>query len=108
MLEFPTPAVYHACNTHPGKLDKVQSRFLSEVGLTAEDAFLKFNLAPLQTRRDIAGLGIVHRTVLGLGPPQFRKWFFLLVKLRTLTTLVYRPVVTTNSCTTIWMDRTTC
>ena len=76
MLEFPTPAVYHACNTHLGKLDKVQSRFLREVGLTAENAFLVFNLAPLQTRRDIAGLGIIHRTILGRGPPHFRKWFF--------------------------------
>ena len=76
MLEFPTPAIYHACNTCLAKLDKVQKRFLREVGLTTEDAFLYFNLAPLQTRRDIAGLGIVHRTVLGQGPSHFKRWFF--------------------------------
>ena len=76
MLMFPTPAVYHACNTNLAKLDRVQRRFLREVGLTTEQAFLGFNLAPLQTRRDVAGLGIVHRTVLGQGPPHFRKWFF--------------------------------
>ena len=76
MLEFPTRAVYHACNTNLAKLDRVQRRFLREVGLTTEQAFLGFNLAPLQTRRDVAGLGIVHRTVLGQGPPHFRKWFF--------------------------------
>merc|ERR1712078_463400 len=27
-------------------------------------------------RRDIACLGLVHRAVLGKGPPHFRKWFF--------------------------------
>ena len=75
MLEFPTPAIYHACNTCLAKLDKVQKRFLREVSLTTEDSFLYFNLAPLQTRRGIAGLGIVHRTVLDQGPPYFKRWF---------------------------------
>ena len=46
-------------------------RFLREVGLTAEEVFLKWRLAPLQTRRDVAGLGLIHRTVLGQGPIHF-------------------------------------
>ena len=46
------------------------------MGLTQEDALLQHNLASLSTRRDVALLGVVHRTVLGLGPPHFRKWFF--------------------------------
>ena len=75
MLEFASPAVYHASNTNLSWLDKVQKRFLREVGLTAEDALLGFRLAPLQTRRDIACLGLVHRTVLKQGPPHFQKWF---------------------------------
>ena len=75
-LEFSTPAVYHASNTVLDHLDKVQRRFLREVNLTAADALLRFNLAPLQTRRDIALLGLVHRTVLGKGPAHFRRWFF--------------------------------
>ena len=54
----------------------MQNRFLREVGLTAEAALLTFNLAPLQTRRDVAVLGIIHRTVLGHGPPHFSSWFF--------------------------------
>ena len=33
-------------------------------------------MAPLQTRRDIACLGLIHRAVLGVGPPHFREWFF--------------------------------
>eukprot|EP00969_Alexandrium_andersonii_P029728 1298020-Alexandrium_andersonii.AAC.1 len=33
-------------------------------------ALFRFRLAPLATRRDIALLGLVHRTVLGQGPPR--------------------------------------
>ena len=57
-------------------LDRVQKRFLREVGLTPEEAFLRYRLLPLQTRRDIACLGVVHRAVLNKGPPHFKKWFF--------------------------------
>ena len=75
-LEFPTPAVYHASTTTLERLDRVQKRFCKEVGLDPGDALWYFNLAPLQTRRDVALLGLVHRTVLGLSPPQFSHWFF--------------------------------
>ena len=47
------------------------------VAMTDEEALLDHNLAPQQTRRDVATLGLIHRTVLELGPPQFKKWFFL-------------------------------
>ena len=40
-----------------------------------EDALLYFGLAPLDARRDIAVLGVIHRTVLGLGPKHFQKFF---------------------------------
>ena len=76
VLEFPTPAVYHAATTLLDSLDRVQRRFLREVGLSEEEALLNHNLAPLNTRRDMAALGLIHRTVLGLGPPHFRTWFF--------------------------------
>ena len=36
---------------------------------------LEFRLAPLQTRRDIGMLGIIHRSVLGEGPEHFAKYF---------------------------------
>ncbi len=39
------------------------------------DALLHFNLAPLRLRRDIAMLGLIHRSVLGIGPPHIRKFF---------------------------------
>ena len=75
-LEAATPALYHATNTQLKKVDRVQGAFLRGVGLTKEAALRDFKLAPLSTRRDIAMLGLVQRTVLGKGPPHFRKWFF--------------------------------
>ena len=75
-VEFPTPAVYHCEATTLDELDRVQRRFLRAVNLTAEQALEQYKLAPLQARRDMAMLGLVHRTVLGSGPEHFRKWFF--------------------------------
>ena len=63
-------------------LDKVQRYFLREVGLTANEALKDFNLAPLCSRRDMALLGLVHRTVLKQGPEHFQKWFFPTARLR--------------------------
>ena len=39
------------------------------------DALVHFHLAPLSVRRDIAMLGLIHRAVLGKGPPHFQKHF---------------------------------
>ena len=55
----------------------MQKTFLKSLELTEEAALTKYKLAPLSTRRDIAMLGLVHRTVLGQGPPHFARWFFL-------------------------------
>ena len=74
-LESSTGAFYHAAPTHLGLVDHVQEVLLREFGLTAEGALLNHRLAPLNTRRDCAMLGVIHRTVLGLGPPQFMAWF---------------------------------
>ena len=76
VLEFSTPAVYHAATKNLDLLDRVQKRFLKEVGLTEEEALTNYNLAPLNCRRDMAALGLVHRTALGQGPKHFRDWFF--------------------------------
>ena len=76
VLEFPTPAVFHASTGVVELLDKVQKRFLRELQLSEEEALLRFNLAPLSCRRDIAILGLIHRTVLKQGPSHFQKWFF--------------------------------
>ena len=74
-VEYRTPAVYHAAKTTLAGIDAVQRRFLRECGLSDEDALLHCNLVPLETRRDIAMLGLVYRSVLGGGPRHFANMF---------------------------------
>ena len=57
------------------QLDRVQDRFLREAGISEIEGLLHFNLAPLCVRRDIAILGLIHRTMLGQGPGHFRRFF---------------------------------
>ena len=45
------------------------------VGVSEEDAFISFNLAPLCARRGIAILGCIHRASLQQGPPGLWKFF---------------------------------
>ena len=49
--------------------------FLNDIAVDEVTALVRFHLAPLSTRRDIAMLGLIHRTALGKGPPQFREYF---------------------------------
>ena len=74
-IEAASPALYHAPNFFLSRLDGVQDHFLSELGVDTRDALLNFNLAPLAPRRDMAMLGLIHRTVLGEGPVQFQEFF---------------------------------
>ena len=39
------------------------------------EAISDYRLAPLNSRRDMAMLGLIHRTVIGEGPDQFKKYF---------------------------------
>ena len=54
----------------------MQESSLEDSGIDAISAFLVFNLAPLSLRRDIAMLGLIHRTVLGQGPEHFKQLFY--------------------------------
>ena len=74
-LEYRTPAIYHATKAVLRRLDAVQRNFLRDVGVDEVNALVHFHLAPLDTRRDIAMLGLIHRTVLGKGPQQFKDFF---------------------------------
>ena len=76
-LEYRTPAIYHACDSTLAPLDKFQDRYLKELGISAEDAIMHFNLAPFPCRCDMAMLGVLHRTALGKCPDHFRKFFQL-------------------------------
>ena len=74
-LEYRTPAIYHATRKFLCRLDAVQTRFLKDIGIDEVTALVEFNLAPLCTRRDIAMLGLIHRTALGKGPQHFQDHF---------------------------------
>ena len=74
-LEYRTPAVYHATRAVLNRLDSVQTKFLKNVGVDEVTGLVEFHLAPLCVRRDIAMLGLIHRTVLGKGMPQFAEHF---------------------------------
>ena len=47
------------------------------MGINKEVALAHCTLAPLAVKRDIAMLGIIHRTVLGKGPLEFKQFFAL-------------------------------
>ena len=74
-IEYRTPAIYHATRVLIRRVDAIQRRFLNDVGVEEVKALVDFHLAPLSTRRDIAMLGLIHRTALGNGPPQFQEHF---------------------------------
>jgi len=62
-IEYRTPAIYHASTTALDAIDRIQKRFLRHIGISEEDAVQHFNLAPLACRRDMATLGLIHRTL---------------------------------------------
>jgi hypothetical protein len=74
-IEYRTPAIYHATKTVLGRLDKLQDKFLRELGISREAALMDFSLAPLSMRRDIALLGLLHRSAIGEGPAHFKEYF---------------------------------
>ena len=74
-IECRTPGIYHAADTHLKRLDSCQRHFLSDIGLSEAQSLHDFNLAPLNVRRDISMLGLIHRTLLGKGPEHFREFF---------------------------------
>ena len=74
-IESGVPGYYHAAPSVLEGIDRVQRRFLREVGLTETEALLNFRLAPLPARRDMAILGFLHRVALGLVSDQVRDLF---------------------------------
>ena len=58
-------AIFHAAQSHLESLNRIQRSFVQELGLTEAQAFLQFKLAPLELRRDIAALGLLHKIQLG-------------------------------------------
>ena len=92
-LEYRTPAIYHCTRAVICRLDNVQTSFLKDVGVDDVTALIDFHLAPLSARRDMAMLGVIHRTVLGKGPGQFSKFF----KPQQHSSILLDPRATTKS-----------
>ena len=59
-------AVFHAATSHLARMDAIQREFGAKLGLTEDQTFMEYNLAPLKLRRNIAALGFLHRVALGL------------------------------------------
>ena len=50
-------------------IDQIQRRFLREISLFEQEAFVLHNIAPLHDPRQMAALGFLHKRVLDLCPP---------------------------------------
>ena len=74
-IEYRTAAIYHASDEVLRPLDEVQDRLLEDLGISAVESLEHFSLAPLRTRRDIAMLGVIHRSYTKKGPRQFGEYF---------------------------------
>ena len=67
-VESRTVGLHHACPTTLLCVDRVQRRFLREIGITEQQALADWNLAPLPSRRAIAMLGLLYRVALRKAP----------------------------------------
>ena len=74
-LEYRTSVIYHCNGDLLAEIDSLQERFLAKIGMCRKVAALHYSFLPLCTRRDIAMLGMLHRTRLGHGPSQFNALF---------------------------------
>ena len=74
-IESSTPGLYHAAPTVLNRIDRVQRRFLRELGFSEVEALRRFRLAPLPCRRDMAMLGALHKVTLGLASAQMQALF---------------------------------
>ena len=78
-IESGVAAYAHAAASVVAALDRVQDRFLREMGISKNDAAIRFKLLPLSVRRNIALLGVIHRAVLKEGPLPLHDFFPLAV-----------------------------
>ena len=66
----PHPTNRFTCTSKP---DQHVNRF-EPPDVHADAALLRYNLAPLATRRDVSMLGLIHRIVLRLAPPEYDQY----------------------------------
>ena len=73
LIEAHNGGYFHATSSLLEKIEHAQDRFLRELGVSPEQAFLDFNFAPPRIRRNIAVLGLIHKRVLGKCHPTFER-----------------------------------
>ena len=69
-MESCTPALYHAAPSVLDRIDKVQRRFLREMGFTEVEALELYRLAPLPCRGNMAVLGALQKIPFAIAPNQ--------------------------------------
>jgi hypothetical protein len=69
ILEYPTPAIQHACRTSLSRIDTFQDKFARSIGLSKVDMWTRHRLAPPSTRRQVALMGLLHKIRLGYAAP---------------------------------------
>ena len=74
-VESRTAGLHHAAPSVLQVIDRIQRRFLSEVHVSERDALLKWRLAPLRCRRDIAMLGLLYRVAWNIAPADIAALF---------------------------------
>ena len=74
-VEYRPLAIAHASPSTLKPLNDILTRLLVRLGISHEAALFYFNLAPLEIRRDIALLGLIHRAALRQGPMHLQQMF---------------------------------
>ena len=82
IIEYGIPAYFHCCHTTLVDIDNIQNTFLSLVGISAEVALFKYNMAPLFYRRKWSMLGLLFKISKGTAPVLFSDLFPKDVSLR--------------------------
>ena len=75
ILESNIGGIYHATQHVLAPLDRILTTFVHTLNLEIEEAYLKYNLAPLALRRDIAMLGFLHKLNLSESHADIRRLF---------------------------------
>ena len=90
-IEYRTIAIAQYSVSTLQSLNDILTRVLVRMGITHEEALFNSNFAPLETRRDIAQLGIIHRSVLRQGPPRLHRLFVRVRGLHGHSHQIYDP-----------------
>ena len=73
LIEAHNGGYFHAAAALLDKIEHAQNRFLRELEISPEQAFLDLNFVPPRIRRNIAILGLIRKRVIGECHPSFQR-----------------------------------